>query len=236
LKSTIKYLFLLVLACSFWACEKEVPNKRNGKIINYPSQIAPDSGYSFVDFGETRLAIYAPNNSREFDNFILGFPPTSGTASLMRGLIRHVADSLDALVISPTWIENSYQYSLMINSILALETIKEVPKYLVGYSAGGSDAFVEAQRLGDKIDGLVLLAAGRTTNSFLSSTSPPQVKICFCSGTVDFVYDSNVSLYQGLLKLGLDMKFIELEGFDHGQMFSTGYPNEIAECFSFVAK
>jgi pimeloyl-ACP methyl ester carboxylesterase len=92
--------------------------------------------------------------------------------------VKHVADSMNALVISPTWIENEYLYALMTNSLISLDKIKDVSKYFVGYSAGGADAFVEAQRLGaEKVNGLVLLAAGRSTNDFLDKTKPPLMKI-----------------------------------------------------------
>jgi hypothetical protein len=125
----------------------------------------------------------------------------------------------------------------MINALIDLDEIKNVTKYFVGYSAGGSDAFIEAQRLGDeKVKGLVLLAVGRSTNDFLNKTKPPLMKICFCSGNADFVYLFNLSLYKDLLELRQNMKFIEISGFNHGDMFSIGYPEQIAECFRFVSK
>jgi hypothetical protein len=170
-KAYFKYIILTTLGFFLWACQKYELPKRNGSIIIYPTQIAVDSGYTFVDFGETQLAIYAPNHQQKYDNLIVAFPPTNGTNSLIRGLVKHVADSLNALIISPTWIENSFQYALMISSLIELDKIKAVPKYFVGYSAGGTDAFVQAQSLGDKVNGLVLLAAGRGTNDFLNSRS-----------------------------------------------------------------
>ncbi len=230
------FLLGIVTIILLWSCQKEEPPKRNGTIIDYPTQIALDSGYSKIDFAGTTLAIYAPNSLQKYDNLIVAFPPTNGTNTLIRALVKHVADSLNALVLSPTWIENEYQYALMISSLISLDKIKDVPKYFVGYSAGGSDAFVEAQRLGkEKIKGLVLLAAGRGTNDFLNIQKPPLMKICFCTGTADFVYPANVQLYQDLLGLNKEMKFIEIEGFDHGDMFSTGYPEQIAECFNYVS-
>jgi hypothetical protein len=65
-----------------------------GQSIDYPSQIALDSGYSKMDFGETILAVYAPNNIQKYDNFIMAFPPTYGTNTLITALVKHVADSL----------------------------------------------------------------------------------------------------------------------------------------------
>ncbi len=237
----MKYSFIPLIGCFvlFCACEKDETFKSNKEEeqIDFPNEIKVDSGYSYVDFGENRLAVYSPNESHIYESLILAFPPTNGTNTLMRGILRHVADSTDALILSPDYVQTSaYQYGIMIDSLMALKQFQGMPKYFVGYSAGGADAFVEAQRLGDEVDGLVLLAAGRSTNGFLNASAPPLMKICFCSGTEDFVYPANVSLYEDLLKLRQDMKFIEIEGFDHGGMFSTKYPDEIAECFAFVAK